>query len=403
MRRMKYSREKRRELDRLVEELARGRLSRREFLKRGAALGFSLAFLGGITSLFQARAYTLPPPEDLLEAVRREGSRLNVYNWSDYIDEGRVEEFESLFGVKVIYDTYESNDEMKAKIQAGGSGYDVVYPTNDTLEGMIYLGLLQELNHDWIPNMVYLLPQFVNPPYDPGNKYSVAYQWGTTGYCYNSAQVSEGDPRIGSWKLLFEGAEYAGKMAMLNEVVEVVGAALKYLGYSFNTGQPWQEGDEQKLLEARDVLLRQKPWLKAYIDGGEMKKPLIAEEIWIGQEWSGDALMAWDENENLIYIIPQEGGSIWVDSMAIPKDAPHPAAAHLWINYMQEPEVQAAISNYVWYAPTNGEARQYLDERIRDHPAVFPPEGALAKCEFIKPYTGEALEIREQIWEELKA
>jgi len=337
-----------------------------------------------------------------LEAVRQEGSRLNVYNWSDYIDEGRVEAFQELYGVTVTYDTYEENEEMLAKIQAGGTGYDVAYPSQDYVEKMIALGFLQPLNRDWVPNMQGLIEKFIDPSFDPGNQYSAGYQWGTTGYVYNTAKVPEWDSRIGSWKLMFEGAIYLGKMAMMDSYTNVIGSALKYLGYSLNTGQPWQEGDEERLMEAREVLLRQKPWLKAYIYGGEMKKPLIAEEVWIGQEWSGDALMAWDENDSLAYVLPEEGDEVWVDSMVILKSAPHPAAAHLWINYMLDPQVQAAISNYVWYAPVIGEARQYLDEYIRNHPAVFPPEEALAKCEFYRAYTGKAEEIREQIWEELK-
>jgi spermidine/putrescine transport system substrate-binding protein len=333
-------------------------------------------------------------PPDLIEAVRAEGSVLNVYNWSFYIDEGRVEEFEELYDIDVTYDLYESNEEMKAKIQAGGSGYDVVYPTQSTLFEMVQLGLLQPLNHDWIPNMQYLLPKFVDPSYDPGNEYSVAYMWGTTGYAHNTTET-EGDPRVGSWALMFEGEDYAGQMTMLDDYTIVVGAALKYLGYSLNTEDP------DELAEARDVLLSQKPWIRAYISG-PVREQMIAGDVWIGQLWSGDVLYVNEENPDYAYVLPEEGGEVWVDSMAITADAAHPAAAHLWINYMHEPEVQAAIVDYVYYPSPNAAAQEFIAAEILENTAVYPSDEALANSEFITPYTGEALRIREQIWEELK-
>jgi len=333
-------------------------------------------------------------PAGLIEKVREEGSKLNVYNWSFYIDEGRVEKFEELYGIDVTYDLYESNEEMKAKIQAGGSGYDLVYPTQSTLYEMIQLDLLQPLNHDWIPNMQYLLPTFVDPSYDPGNEYSVAYMWGTTGYAYNTVRT-EGDPRVGSWALMFEGEEYSGYMTMLDDYAAAINAALKYLGYS------WNSADPDELAEARDVLLRQKPWIRAYISG-PVREQMIAGEVWIGNLWSGDSIYVSDENPDYSYCLPIEGGEVWVDSMAITKEAPHPATAHLWINYMHEAEVQAAIVEYVYYASPNKAAQEFIPAEILENPAIYPSEEAIANSEFTLPYTGEALEIRERIWEELK-
>lgn len=333
-------------------------------------------------------------PAGLMDQVRAEGSTLNVYNWSFYIDEGRVEKFEELYGIDVTYDLYESNEEMKAKIQAGGSGYDVVYPTQGTLYEMVQLGLLQPLNHDWIPNMQYLLPKFVDPSYDPGNEYSVAYMWGTTGYAYNTVKT-EGDPRVGSWALMFEGEEYSGYMTMLDDYAAAINPALKYLGYS------WNSADPNELAEARDVLLKQKPWIRAYISG-PVREQMIAGDVWIGELWSGDVIYVSEENPDYAYVLPEEGGEVWVDSLTITKDAPHPAAAHLWINYMHEPEVQAAIVEYVYYASPNQAAQGFVPTEILDNPAIYPPDEAIANSEFTLPYTGEALEIREQIWDELK-
>lgn len=402
MRKNFRSGERKKEFNHLVGKFSKGEITRRDFIKGGISLGFSLSLLTGIADLYSNEAFSQEDvPESLMNKVQEEGNKVNVFNWSFYIDPGRVEKFEKEFGVKVTYDLFESNDQMKAKIMAGGSGYDVVYPSQDTLEEMWRLGLLQPLNHQWTPNMEGLMDKFVDPPFDPGNTFSLAYQWGTTGYSHLMPKT-KGDERVGSWALMFEGEKYAGKMAMLNVDTNVIGSALKYLGYSLNTGQPWEEGDEEKLMEAREVLLRQKPWLKAYIYGGPMKKSLISEEIWIGQEWSGDALFVSDENPDFEYVLPKEGDEVWVDSMAIPHDAPHPATAHLWINYMLRPKVQAAITNYVWYPSPIAKAKEYLPKEILENPAVYPPEEALAKCEFYKPYTDKAKEIREQIWEELK-
>lgn len=333
-------------------------------------------------------------PAGLIDQVREEGSKLNVYNWSFYIDEGRVEKFEELYGIDVTYDLYESNEEMKAKILAGGSGYDVVYPTQSTLFEMVQLDLLQPLNHDWIPNMQYLLPKFVDPSYDPGNEYSVAYMWGTTGYAHNTVET-DGDPRVGSWALMFEGEEYAGYITMLDDYEAVINAALKYLGYS------WNSADPDELAEAREALLQQKEYIQAYISG-PVREQLIAGDVLIGQLWSGDVIYVSEENPDYAYVLPVEGGEVWVDSMALTKDAPHPAAAHLWINYMHEPEVQAAIVEYVYYASPNEAAQDFIPAEILENPAVYPSDEALANSEFTIPQTGEGLRLREQIWEELK-
>jgi spermidine/putrescine transport system substrate-binding protein len=147
--------------------------------------------------------------------------------------------------------------------------------------------------------------------------------------------------------------------------------------------------------------MRQKEWIQAYISG-PVREQMIAGDVWIGQLWSGDVIYVSDENPDYTYVLPVEGGEVWVDSMAITKDAPHPAAAHLWINYMHEPEVQAAITEYVYYASPNELAQEFIPAEILENPAIYPSDEALANSEFTIPQTGEALEIREQIWEELK-
>jgi spermidine/putrescine-binding protein len=333
-------------------------------------------------------------PADLIAKVREEGSSLNVYNWSFYIDEGRVEKFEELYGIDVTYDLYESDAEMKAKVMAGGSGYDVVYPEQDALFELIQLDLVQPINHDWIPNMKHTMDKFINPSYDPGNTYSTDNLWGTTGYCYNTTKVGD-DPRLGSWELIFEGEEYAGHITMLDDYGSIIGAALKYLGYSLNSADPGE------LMEAQEVLLAQKPLISAYISG-PVREQLISGDVWIAQLWGGDCVYVSFENPDIAYVFPEEGGEIWVGTTAIPTDAPHPATAHLWMNYVQYPEVQAAIVEYVYYPSGNAAAQELLPAEILENPAVYPPEDALEKGEFFEAYTGDALTIREAIWDLIK-
>lgn len=384
-------------LDRLVESLAEGRLTRRDFIKGGIALGFSLSLLSGIADQYSRVFAQEDVPPELLEAVRKEGNKLNVYNWSFYIAEDTVPNFEKEFGIDVTYDTFEDSDEMLAKIQAGGSGYDVAVNEQGYVVIMKQLGLLQPLNHEWIPNMKNLKAKFVDPDYDPGNEYSIAWMWGSTGFGYNT-KYTEDDLRLrgrGSWSMLFEGKEYAGKMTMLNDFGVVIGSALKYLGYSYNSE------DRDQLMEAKEVLIAQKPWLKAYISG-PVRKLLIAEEVWISQLWGGDVVYVSEQNPAVQYCTPKEGMELWVDNMIIPVDAPHPATAHLWMNYILRPEVEAEIANYVHYATPNEAAMPLVSEEDKRNPAVYPPDEVVAVSEFEIPYTGEALRIREEIWEELK-
>lgn len=382
----------------------KGGISRREFLKGAASLGLSLVSLASIARISREVFGQQDVPPDLLEAVRKEGSKLNVYNWSFYIAEEEVpgleqftptiEKFEEEFGVSVTYDLFESQEEMLAKVQAGASGYDVVVVTNYYVPNVVQLDLVQPLKKEWLPNLQNLMPRFLNPFYDPDNKYSVAYLWGTTGYGYNTKFTKE-DPRTGSWGLLMEGKEYAGKITMMDSIHDVINAGLKYLGFSLNTDK------KEELLAARDILLRQKPLLRAYISG-PVRELLIAEEVWISHLWTGDVLYVQENNPAVEYALPTEGSDIWVDNMTVLKDAPHPAAAHLWINYILRPQVMAGIATYVKYPSPNQASLDFIPEADRTNPIIYPSDEDLAKFEFFVLPTGEALRLREEIWDELK-
>lgn len=374
---------KRDRLDDLVASVAAGRLSRREFLNQAGALGISLS---AAASYLAACA----------KGERRGGGgalekELNVYNWSDYIAENTVADFEQEFGVKVTYDVYENNEEMLAKIQAGASGYDIVVPTDYMVTIMRGEGLLAELDHANLPNLKSLDPLFVNPPYDPGNRYSVAYQWGTTGYAYRGDKVTAGTD---SWGLLFD-PKLRGKITMLDDSREVINAALKYLGFSLNSTNP------AELAKAKTLLINQKKLLKAYISA-PVKSSLISGDVWAAQLWSGDTFQAQAENDKIQYTIPKEGCTIWTDNLCVLKSAAHKRAAEAFINYVLRPDVGAAVSNFVQYGSPNAAAMPLIDEAARTNPAIYPPPDVLPRLEFSKDL-GEATQLWDQTWTEIKA
>ncbi len=255
---------------------------------------------------------------------------LHVYNWSAYIDPQIYRDFETEFGIRVVEDTFASNEELLAKLQAGATGYDIIVPSDYMVSIMLQQGLLAELDHSRIPNLSNIDPRFTNLPYDPGLRHCVPYQWGTTGIGYN-AEVFPNPPS--SWAYLFDptlAQPYAGKFTMLNDAREAIGAALKYLGYSINTR------NEAELLAARDLLIRQKPWVYAY-DSEQYRALLPAGEIVMAQGYSGDVFMVAREDERIRYTIPREGSSIWMDHLCIPASAPNKEAAHLFYQLPASP------------------------------------------------------------------
>jgi spermidine/putrescine-binding protein len=320
---------------------------------------------------------------------------LHIYNWSEYIDPEIYEDFEKEFGVKVIEDTFSSNEDLLAKLQAGATGYDLIVPSDYMVDIMRELDLLAELNFDNIPNFSNVSDLFRDPPYDPGNKYSVPYQWGTTGIGYNAEEFDEAP---GSWGYLFDpemAAPYAGQISMLNDSRETMGAALKYLGYSVNSTS------EQELEEAKQLLIQQKAWVSTY-DSDGFEDLLAAGETVIGHGWSGDFFAAAEEAEQVWYIIPQEGGVIWTDNLCIPKSAPSQYTAEVFINYLLQPEVGAQITNYTWFGSPNKASEEFIDAEILEEPAIYPPPEVMDKLEFIRD-VGEATAIYDRIWTEIKA
>jgi spermidine/putrescine transport system substrate-binding protein len=279
---------------------------------------------------------------------------LHFFNWADYMDEDIMTQFGTACGVKVTQDIYSSNEDLIAKLQAGNSGYDLIIPSDYAVQILINANLLHKLDMENIPNFANIDPNLKGMYYDPENSFSIPYQWGTTGIAYNVTAYPDG---VDSWAALFDPAqvcEEKGFVSMLDDEREVIGATLIYLGYSINDTDP----DHQA--QARDILLAQKECLAGY-NSDNFNQTLAAEEVMIAHAWSGGTALARSENENVKYVVPKEGGTIWVDNMAIPADAPNIYTAEMFINYLLSPEIGAQLSNYTYYFTPNLAAQPLLD------------------------------------------
>ena len=335
---------------------------------------------------------------------------LNVYNWSDYIAEDTIAKFTAETGIEVVYDVYDSNEVLEAKLLAGGSGYDVVVPTSDFLQRQIEAGIYQKLDKSKLPNLKNMDAALMAGAagYDADNAHSVIYMWGTTGIGYNTKAVAE---RLGddfpadSWAMVFDPAT-AAKLAdcgisMLDAPTEILPAALNYLGHDPNSE------DKAELEAAAELLKSVRPHVR-YFHSSQYINDLANGDTCVAMGWSGDVFQARDraaEAENGVeinYIIPKEGALQWFDMMAIPEDAPNPDAAHAFINFIMDGQITADITNYVWYASANTAAMPMIDEEITGDPGVFPPDEVKAKLWPSKVHGPRTDRLITRLWTEVK-
>ena len=318
-------------------------------------------------------------PEGVECAVDEVDGDLFLYNWAEYIDPELLTAFEEQYGVSVTQDTYDSNEAMQPIISAGNSGYDVIVPSDYMVSILIENGDLLPLTKDAIPNYANLADEFESGlPYDPDGAYVAPYQWGTTGLGVDTAVTGEDFPR--SWALVFDQAtaeEYgtAGKITLLNDPRETIGAALKYLGYSLNSTSP-EELEEAKQLVADAPV-------QAF-DSDQYDELLIQGQSVVGHGYSGNFFVAIDGSDNpeqYVFFVPDEGGTRWVDNMAIVQDAPHPCTAHTFVNFILDAENGAQLSNWNYYASPNAAAEEFILPEILEDPAIYPTE--LETLEFI--------------------
>ncbi|WP_457301818.1 polyamine ABC transporter substrate-binding protein [Phyllobacterium sp. P5_D12] len=330
---------------------------------------------------------------------------VNIYNWSDYIDPAILEEFTKETGIKVVYDTFDSNEILETKLLAGGTGYDVVVPTANFLQRQIAAGVFQKLDKSKLPNLSNTW-DMINEriaTYDPGNEYSVDYMWGTTGIGYNVDKMKAilGSDEKPTWDVLFK-PEVAAKFKdcgihILDSASDVMPSALAYLGLNPDSKDP------DELAKAGALLESIRPYVRKF-HSSEYINALANGDICLALGYSGDILQAKTRAEeakagvNVAYAIPAAGAQMWFDLMAIPADAPHVAEAHEFINYMLKPDVAAKASNFVSYANGNKASQAVMDKEVLENPEVYPDEATLKKLFTVTPYDTKIQRVVTRLW-----
>ena len=333
-----------------------------------------------------------------------DGGELYVYNWGEYIDEDVISQFEEETGITVVYDLFETNEEMYPVIEADAVNYDVVCPSDYMIQKMRENDLLAELNFDNIPNIAQIDPAYMemSQAFDPENKYSVPYCWGTVGILYNTRLLEElGVPAPTKWADLWD-ERLSGEILMQDSVRDAFMVALKKDGYSMNS----ESKDE--LEQAKQELIDQKPLVQAYVID-QVRDKMIGGEAAVGVIYSGEMLYIQDEVANLgldydlEYVIPEEGTNLWLDSWVIPKNAKNKENAEKWIDFMCRPEIAKANFEYITYPTPNKGAFELLDEEMQNNKAVFPDINSLKNSEVYKYLGDETDAVYNELWKEVKA
>ncbi|MFC0268278.1 ABC transporter substrate-binding protein [Kushneria aurantia] len=337
----------------------------------------------------------------MLSGQASAADRLYVFNWTDYMDPAIIEAFEQRYDVEVVQNYYGSLGEMFARLQAGGaSQYDVVMPSNYYVPRMIEAGLLQPLDRSQLPNFSNLMARFKNPAFDPGGRYTAAYQWGTTGLIVNTEVFPDAEP---SWSLIFDASVNPDHpFAMLGDGQVMFGAACAF------QGNPYDCTSQAQMVSAAQLMLatKRRHNFTGFSDStpvlGQVNRGVNA----LGVTYNGDYLQySTDDPEgfaNTEFVIPKEGSELWVDSMVIPAGAPHPELAHRFINFILDPEVGAQLSNYTFYSTPNEAALPLLDDALREPPSQ-PTEEEMARLSFTPTLSGEALSRFQQLWNEVQS
>ncbi|MCI9516842.1 MAG: extracellular solute-binding protein [Lachnospiraceae bacterium] len=329
------------------------------------------------------------------QGQKRSKQKVIVYNWGEYLDPEVITMFEEETGIDVIYEEFETNEIMYPKVQSGAIAYDVVCPSDYMIQKMLDNGLLAEINFDNVPNLKNIGQRYMDKSreFDPENKYSVPYCWGTVGILYNKTMVDE---PIDSWSILWDD-KYRDNILMQDSVRDAFGVTLKYLGYSLNST------DLDELTEAMNLLIVQKPLVQAYVID-QVRDKMIGNEAAIGVIYSGEAIYTQNENPDLEYVIPKEGSNIWIDSWVIPKNAEHKENAEAFINFLCRPDIALMNFDYITYSTPNTAARELIeDEDIRNSKIAFPDDSELEHCETFHYLGDEADAVYMDLWNKVKS
>jgi spermidine/putrescine-binding protein len=353
--------------------------------KRLPAIGICLGILALATACTQ-------DPQPSLPEAQNHGSRptLHYFTWSDYVGPEILAEFERREQVRVVVDVFSSNEELLAKLQSGATGYDVAVPSDFMVAIAMQLGLLEELDQAAIPNAKALNAHLQRLPFDPTQRYSVPYLWGTVGIGYDSNVIKT---QPDSWSILWD-PRYKGRISMLNDQREVFGATLRWMGQSLNST------DQAVIEAAKAKLIEQKPLVKTYTSD-HYDQLLATGEVVLAHGWGGPIARAMRERPSIRYVVPKEGGTIWADCLVVLKTAPHKELAMRFIDYLLDPQVAARTSERLLFAAAPAVAKGLVAPGVQDNPAVYPPDEILNRLEWMKD-VGAAVRAYDRAWTELK-
>ena len=330
----------------------------------------------------------------LAASARAEKNKLNIFIWSEYMDPKIVEQFEKDNDCKVTIDLYEDNESMMAKLQGGGTAlYDLVVPSDYIIPALIKNNLLAPLRKENVTNLKNIDPKFLGREYDPGNKYTTPYLWGTVGIY---VRKKPGETIDETWGLLFDAKKSAGSFLLIDDARACIGAALKYKGYSLNTT------DKKQMKEARDVLIEAKKRSIGFEVGVGIKNKVLANVSKLGMVYNGDAVRGMKDDLDTYYFVPREGTEIWLDNMAVPAKAPHRDMGEKFINYILDAKIGAQLANYIRYPTPNAAARELVNAADLKNTAIYPSEEQMKVLEFVKDL-GAKTGWYDELWTSIKS
>lgn len=372
-------------------------LNRRRFLGYGLGVGGAI-LTGGLASNLtgcQKASETATSTAASAPTANQGGKVVNVYNWTEYISDQVLKDFTAETGIDVIYSTFDSNEAMYAKLKLmNGSGeYDVAFPGTDFVDKMRKEGMLEPLDHAKLTNFGHLGKNFINAPFDPKNKFSIPYLWGSSGIAVNTKRIAKAS--LSSWNDLWK-PEYEGRVMLMNDIRDVFTMSLLTLGYNGSTKSP------EAIKQAYEKLTKLMPNVRTF-NSDAPRMPFMEGETYLGLAWNGEVIMAQDQGmPELDFVYPKEGAIMWMDNMVIPKNAKNNDNAHKFIDFILRPKYAAMISEEIGYGSPNEAAKKEMPSELANNPIVYPPADLLKHAMFREDVGDEIMALYQQYWDRLK-
>ncbi|MBW4018963.1 extracellular solute-binding protein [Moraxella osloensis] len=372
-------------------------LNRRRFLGYGLGVGGAI-LTGGLASNLtgcQKASETATSTAASAPTANQGGKVVNVYNWTEYISDQVLKDFTAETGIDVIYSTFDSNEAMYAKLKLmNGSGeYDVAFPGTDFVDKMRKEGMLEPLDHAKLTNFGHLGKNFINAPFDPENKFSIPYLWGSSGIAVNTKRIAKAS--LSSWNDLWQ-PQYEGRVMLMNDIRDVFTMSLLTLGYNGSTKSP------EAIKQAYEKLTKLMPNVRTF-NSDAPRMPFMEGETYLGLAWNGEVIMAQDQGmPELDFVYPKEGAIMWMDNMVIPKNAKNNDNAHKFIDFILRPKYAAMISEEIGYGSPNEAAKKEMPSELANNPIVYPPADLLKHAMFREDVGDEIMALYQQYWDRLK-